>query len=110
MSGERRRPPARGNSGTGKQSNTLALELPADVLDAVAERAAEIVLERLGEPTAPSPWLDVAGAAEHIAAPVSRIYALVSADRIPHHRDGSRLLFHRDELDAWIRDGGGRRP
>ncbi|HEX5527224.1 MAG TPA: excisionase family DNA-binding protein [Solirubrobacterales bacterium] len=109
MSGERERPSARGDAGTAEHTK-LALELPADVLDAVAERAAEIVLERLGEPTPSSPWLDVAGAAEYIAAPVSRIYALVSANRIPHHRDGSRLLFHRDELDDHIRSGGGKRP
>jgi excisionase family DNA binding protein len=112
MSGQRRVASPRGHSDPGKQSSGLQLALPAEVLDQVAERAAAIVIEQLREELAPapSPWLDVAGAAEYIAAPVSRIYALVSADRIPFHRDGSRLLFHRDELDAWIRDGGGKRP
>lgn len=111
MSGRRRVAPARGPLDPGKQSSGLEIALPAEVLDQLAERAAAIVIEQLQEQAAaPSPWMDVAAAAEYIAAPVSRIYALVSADRIPHHRDGSRLLFHRDELDAWIRDGGGKRP
>jgi len=56
-------------------------------------------------------WLNAAQAAEHIGAPVSRIYALTSARRIPHHKDGSRLLFRRSELDEWVRTiGGARRP
>jgi excisionase family DNA binding protein len=37
-------------------------------------------------------------AAEFLACPRSRIYALVSARRLPHHHDGSRLLFDRREL------------
>jgi excisionase family DNA binding protein len=101
---------SRGPSPNPKRPN-LAVELPDEVLESIAERAAELVAERLAAEAAPSPWLDVAGAAEYIGgAPTSRVYALVSAGRIPHHRDGSRLLFHRDELDAWIRDGGGKRP
>ena len=60
--------------------------------------------------SAPEPWLDVAGAAEHLACPTSRIYALASAKRIPVERDGSRLLFRRDELDRWVEAGGAKRP
>jgi excisionase family DNA binding protein len=41
--------------------------------------------------------------------PKSRIYDLVSARRIPHERDGSRLLFRRSALDGWVTSGGGRR-
>ena len=50
----------------------------------------------------PEPWIDVAAAAEHLACKRQRIYDLVHADRIPHHRDGTRLLFRRSELDAWL--------
>lgn len=52
------------------------------------------------------PWLDVAGAAGHVACKKSRIYALVHQRTIPHHRDGTRLLFRRSELDAWVEQGG----
>ena len=86
----------------------LAIELPDELLDAIADRVAE----RLANQSAPEPagYLDVAGAAEFLACPASRIYALVSSDRIPHHRDGSRLLFDRDELRAYVANGGAKRP
>jgi excisionase family DNA binding protein len=79
-----------------------------DLIESVAQRAAELVAERFK--AGYEPWLDVKDAATHIACPVSRIYALVSAGRIPHRHDGSRLLFRREQLDAWIEQGGGRRP
>lgn len=85
---------------------SLTLGVPDELVEAVAQRAAELVADR----QAPSPWLDVKGAAEYLACPTSRVYALTSASRIPHHRDGSRLLFRSDELDRWVRDGGARRP
>jgi excisionase family DNA binding protein len=55
-------------------------------------------------------WLDVDGAAKHLNCPRSGICSLVSARRIPFHKDGSRLLFDRAELDVWVRAGGGTRP
>lgn len=79
------------------------------MIEAIAERVAELLAER-GAQRQDDGWLDAKGAAAHIGAPVSRIYALVSADRIPHERDGSRLLFRRSDLDSWIQRGGGRRP
>lgn len=87
--------------------NRLSLTLPPEVLEAIAERAAEILADRQGERTG---YLDVAGAAEFLACPKSRIYALVSADRIPYEKDGSRLLFDRGELRAYVANGGARRP
>jgi excisionase family DNA binding protein len=56
------------------------------------------------------PWIGVRDAAAHLACPRSRIYALVSAGRIPHRKDGSRLLFRRSELDSWLTQGGAVRP
>lgn len=55
-------------------------------------------------------WLTVIEAAEYLRCPKSRLYALVSARRIPFCKDGSRTLFNRDELDAWVRAGGAIRP
>jgi len=84
------------------------LELDDDALDAVAERVAEILVER--EAGRPEPWVGVEEAAEHLACPPSRVYALTSACRIPHERDGSRLLFRRSQLDLFIAEGGAKRP
>jgi excisionase family DNA binding protein len=55
-------------------------------------------------------WLDVKQAAAYLACNPQRLYSLKSAGRIPHHKDGSRLLFNRRELDAYIRAGGAIRP
>ncbi len=106
-------PAARGRAApsSAEQSSAIELSVPVDAIaDAIAARLAEWLAGRLATPVA-EPWLDAERAAEHIAAPVSRVYALTSAGRIPHHRDGSRVLFRASELDQWIiRDGGARRP
>jgi excisionase family DNA binding protein len=78
-------------------------------LDALAERLAPRLTGRMTD-NRPNAWLTVESAAEHLSCPKSRIYALTSARRIPHHRDGSRVLFDRDELDVWVRGGGATRP
>jgi len=85
----------------------LTLPCPPGFVEAVAERVAELLEDEQG---APELWIDVQAAAEHLACPTSRVYALVSADRIPHHRDGSRLLFRRSELDEYVERGGATRP
>jgi excisionase family DNA binding protein len=74
----------------------LSIELPHEVVDAIAERVLELIADR--HQPEPDGFLDVAGAASYLACKPSWIYALVSAKRIPVHRDGSRLLFDRQEL------------
>jgi excisionase family DNA binding protein len=86
----------------------LTFELSDELIDVLAERVGAILAERQVEE--PGGYLDVAAAAEFIACPTSRIYALVSANRIPHHRDGSRLLFDRQELRVYVNNGGAKRP
>lgn len=86
----------------------VAITLPDELLEQIARRVTELLADRdAGEPAG---YLDVIGASDFLACPPSRIYALVSAKRIPHHRDGSRLLFERNELREYIRNGGARRP
>ena len=86
----------------------LQLTVPPAMLEAVAERAAAIVLERLAElevTTERSPWLTgAAAAAEYLGWPTERVYKKLRD--VPHHRHGSRLMFRRDELDAYIAGGG----
>jgi hypothetical protein len=48
-----------------------------------------------------SPWLAGAqAAADHLSWPRERVYKAL--DRLPHYREEGRLMFLRDELDAWI--------
>ena len=86
----------------------LSVELTDEMVEAVAERVVKLLAER--EPARAEAYLDVDGAATFLACPRSRIYALVSARRIPHERDGSRLLFRPDELRDWVGRGGAVRP
>jgi excisionase family DNA binding protein len=58
----------------------------------------------------PSPWMDAKGAAAYLACSVSRIRTLTMTGDLPVHRDGSRPLYHRDELDAYVRQGGASCP
>jgi excisionase family DNA binding protein len=81
-------------------------EFPAELVEKIAERAVELLGERT---QADDCWLDVGEAADYLRCPTSRIYALTSARKIPHHHDGARLLFRRSELDEWVERGGGRR-
>jgi excisionase family DNA binding protein len=51
-----------------------------------------------------SPWLDAAGAAEHMATTTGRIYDLVQLGKLSPQRDGRRLLFRRDDLERYLAD------
>ncbi len=79
----------------------LRLDIPDELADAIAER----VVELLGAPA--EPWLDVDAAAEYVAAPKSRIYDWLAQGRVEHRRDGRRVLFRREWLDAVL---DGREP
>jgi excisionase family DNA binding protein len=81
----------------------VAVSVPDELVEHVAERAAELLREASTPCTG---WLSVDEAAAHLRCPRSRIYRLVHLGRIPHEHEGSRLLFDRAALDEWIREGG----
>lgn len=86
-----------------------ALVIGDELVEYIAERAAELIAERHVD-EASCDWLRGADKiAAYIDAPRSRVYGLVSAKRIPIHHDGSALIARRSELDAWLLSGGGRR-
>jgi excisionase family DNA binding protein len=94
-------PPSNGTSP--HDALQLALSLPPDVVELIAERAAEILAERqVTTASAASPWLSTAGAAEYMACTTGRVHDLVAARVLRPRRDGRRLLFKRDELDAYL--------
>jgi excisionase family DNA binding protein len=89
---------------------TIPLEIDDALIERIARRAAELVRQWNGSDDA-DPWLRGADRiATYIDCSRSRVYALVSARRIPIHHDGSALIARRSELDSWLRAGGGRRP
>jgi excisionase family DNA binding protein len=76
----------------------MEFELPRELLEAIAARAAELALQRLDDQR--SPWLTRRQAAAYLGLPLSR---LEKDRRIPCHKDGGRVLYHRAELDAYFR-------
>lgn len=81
-------------------SDPLAIELPPELVDAIAERAAQLVAER--QAAALEPWWSVEQAAEYLACKPKRVYDLCSQRRVPFVKDGSRTLLRREDLDAYL--------
>jgi excisionase family DNA binding protein len=75
----------------------------ARLVDEVAER----VEARVG---ARSPWLDAPEAAEYLRCKLSRVRKLTATGELPAHHDGRRVLYRRDELDAFVLAGGAASP
>ena len=100
-------PRLRAVSPNGKHPNSepLKVELPAVLVEAIAQRVVELLVERLEH--TPEPYLDAEQAAEYLVCRddegtlrPDRIYELRAQGRLSCHRDGRRLLFRREDLDA----------
>jgi hypothetical protein len=89
----------------------------AAVVESLAQRTAELVIERLPQPDSrfaqaknehsqePSRWLDFKTALDYLGwtnGGRSRLYNLTSAEAIPFTKYGQRLYFDRADLDAFI--------
>ena len=84
----------------------LALTIPDELVDAVAQRVAGLLRQDRPRQEPPSPWLDVDGACAYLRFSRNTLYRLTAARAIPCRKKakGQRLRFHRDELDAWMRE------
>jgi excisionase family DNA binding protein len=92
-----RMPPS---SGFPASADPLA-PLVEHLAERIADRAAELLADQL--PTAaPNAWLDVQGAADHLACEPHRVYDLVAQGRLRCAKDGRRSLFRREWLDAYM--------
>jgi excisionase family DNA binding protein len=83
-------------------ANTLTLDVPPELVEKIAQRAAEILAAR--QTSTASPWLDTKGAADHLACRTDRIHDLVQLGRLTPRRDGRRLLFRRADLDSYLEE------
>lgn len=88
----------------------LTVQMPPEMIEQIAERAAEMVAKQQGGRSVADAWLSVAEAADYLRCSTGRIYQLVSARRVPFEKDGSRTLFRRSSLDRWVEEGGARCP
>jgi excisionase family DNA binding protein len=87
---------------------SLSFELPDELVASIAERVAALLEERQCPTGDSSPWLTVAEAAEYLRCDRQRIYDLKSSGRIVSAQDGTRPLFHRAVLDAYLTGGDAR--
>lgn len=83
----------------------MQFEVPREVVEAIARRAAEIVLEQLPAASAESPYLNVDEAAAFLRCKPQRIYELRTSGRLTRLSDGGRALVLRKELAALVDDG-----
>jgi excisionase family DNA binding protein len=90
-------PSAKPTNGSG-----LSLAVPDELVEALAGRVADLLAERL--PHRPEPWLDVDGAADYLACKPHRVYDLKAEGRLRFAKDGTRLLFRREWLDACLEE------
>lgn len=82
----------------------VPVPLPPAVLEVLADRVADVLQAReaVRGGSWDGGWLDVSAAAEHLACKPKRIYDLVSQRRVLSAKDGSRVLFRRWWLDAYV--------
>jgi excisionase family DNA binding protein len=78
----------------------LPVELLGQLVAEVVDRALEQASELLRLET--EPYMNAKEAAAYLACRPQRIHELVHQGRLPRHKDGSRLLFRRTELDACL--------
>lgn len=83
---------------------SLSFELPSEAVEEIAARAAQLAADRLDQG---SPWMTRKQAAEYLSVPLSR---LEKDKRVPVHRWKGRVLYHRDELDGYVRSFDNTRP
>ncbi len=78
----------------------FSVAFPNELVEAIAERAAELLAERERPGTAE--LLTVDEAAVLLRCKRQRIYDLVSQRRLPCLKDGSRVLLRRADLLAYL--------
>jgi excisionase family DNA binding protein len=99
-------------------SAELALSVPSELVELIAERAAELVRQGVSreDPLGHSlsggwgagPYLSVPEAAAYLRAKPQRIYDLLSAGRLNRYKDGRRVLVSRAELDTYLAAAGSK--
>ncbi len=87
------------------------------LLDELADRIAERLAERVARPSsrseadAPAPHLlTVREAAQVLRVSVSTVYKRVETKRLPHVRDGARILFRLVDLNSYVESNAAKVP
>jgi excisionase family DNA binding protein len=81
----------------------IIFNVSPELVDVIAERAAALLSERMPATAARSPYMNVEEAADYLRCKPQRIYDLLSSGRLTRHKDGSRTLVGREELERYLR-------
>lgn len=80
----------------------IRLELTGEQVERLAHRVAEIVAAQT-QPSPPSPpFLSVREASDLLRSSRQRVYDLLSDGRLTRHKDGTRVLIRRDEIERYL--------
>jgi hypothetical protein len=86
-------------------ANGFNLPVPPELIAAIAEQVAEQLAER--QPAPPEPYWDAERAARYLAyggdQPRKWMSEFAARRGVRTYRDGRRLLFRREDLDAALR-------
>lgn len=82
----------------------LRLEVPHEIVEAIARRAAEMMLEQ--ETTNGSPWYSLSGAAAYLHLSERTLEREISRGRLRSSTIGRRRILHREDLDRFARAAG----
>jgi hypothetical protein len=88
---------------------SLPFSISDELVDTLAARVADVVLERLAtQPSStPSPWLDVAGVAGYASMSIEGIRAATKRGQLRSHRSTTgRVRYRREDVDAFLRGEG----
>ena len=77
----------------------MNVELPDSVVEAIAQRAAEIVLERTTDECTRDEWLSSREAADYLGISVGHLHNL--RGKVPSHKPNGRRRYLRSELDTY---------
>ena len=88
---------------------SLAIPLPNEVIESIAERIAALVIEQLRVEGAgeqhDSPYMTIPEAATWLRCPRQRVDDLLSQGRLSRVKDGRRTLLLRSEIESYLAAG-----
>lgn len=51
-----------------------------------------------------SPWMNPRETADYLRVSERHVHRLKEGKGLPHERVGKKVLFHRDEVDKWVKN------
>jgi excisionase family DNA binding protein len=81
----------------------MRAQLDDDDVERIAAAVADLVIERLRDPSTPDEWMTTQDASVYLGITTNALHKLTAARQIPFSQEnpGGKLFFRREDLDAW---------